>query len=478
MPIRHDAGALSEYTLETTTGIDKVPSMGIEPGYEFGNKIDSQVITWGPLNYTFAVSSDGALIATDGAQWAYHKLLSFTGSSYSRFSASSEKLLITTSKTSGTSYIWVYENNSPSDIAGVNIAAQLGASLDIQDTVYFGNRYLLLSSDLFDGHFGRVYYSDIEDPETYDPLGFIKSLDQSTANRGMAVVNSRLYVFSGSGYSVWTVSPDVNLPFSQQTGSKGNIGLLSARSKCVFGDSIYFFGQNGTALGLYAISGGGLVKISSPAVDDLILSFIDEPEVSVFSFTDNGQVLIAFSISANDTVCLDIGTGEFHKRSTFGGKWDVIGTGSTLFDAGQVVVGSTLVEVFDVVSLNIGLSDDSIGTEFGNQVAREMVTSPFNSDGVTNNVRELAFQTDIDYSSLAPVTLPDLSLSVSENFGKTFEAERLEAFDEDGENTKILRYMNIGFFRQAFVFKLKTDTIYPHKILKMMTRLEKGFRQI
>ncbi|MBL4863295.1 MAG: hypothetical protein JKY63_00105 [Rhodobiaceae bacterium] len=405
-----------------------------------------------------------------------------------RMSTSSESMLIILEGDT-TSLIHSYPGGAT--VTTTDIGSISADAIIPSDTAFFGGRFLLMSgADSNNDNHRRVYYSDILDPTAYDPLGFFSSVEQDSINKGIHVLNNRLYLFSDSEFTVWATTPDVNLPFSQQKGSGGSVGIIEPSAKCEVSGALYFIGRSEGSIGFFALRGGTAQRISTKEIDQSLIGndvFIDS---RCFSFTDEGDSYVAFSI-LNLTYCLNTSSGEYHKRSTNGGRWNVTGTGGTTekfsitgsgYSNSQVFVGSacSLTDNGGSVTIeaDIALSNNTIGTEFGHQVEREMVTSPFNSDGVTNNVRELAFQTDIDYSSLAPVTLPDLSLSVSENFGKTFEAERLEAFDEDGENTKILRYMNIGFFRQAFVFKLKTDTIYPHKILKMMTRLEKGFRQI
>lgn len=485
MPIRHDSGALSEYTLETTTGITGpvTHSLVANPG-----SVVSEVITWGNKSAGLTgakvlfVSSQRVLFASSGENVESFQMGGGFNTYDVRFAKGADLLLINTRSTNASQSGWIYDGSASIPVL-VDYTTQLGlgGNENIADVAYFGDRYLLMSESETSTfpHKGRVYYSAIGDPSTYDALDFFRTLEQNSKSTGMHVLNSRLFLFSDDGYSVWTVTPDVNLPFQQQKGSAGSIGMLDPMGKCQVGGVLYFIGRNGQQLGFYALSGGTPQKISTEYVDSFLNKNSSKSFVNCFPFTDSDRIFISINMD-DTTLCLDVITGEYHRRGSDAARWEVVGSGYNESDNNrQVLIG----EGIDFISgsnysVKSGFSDIGIGTEFGQQVPREMVTSPFNSDGVTNNVREIAFQTDIDYSSLAPVTLPDLSLSVSENFGKTFEAERLESFDEDGENTKILRYMNIGFFRQAFVYKLKTDTIYPHKILKMMTRLEKGFRQI
>lgn len=467
MPIKHDSGALSEYTLESTTGI------GAPISYSFGNHL-GKAFKWsidGEGERALITAAEPAaefnLIKTNGVIFDELVLPGAFGflphSSVSSALSSIASIVVNTTSTSA------------SDIHAVKPDFTLYKSgglvdLRVADSAALGDRFIYMSASNSALGKKRVYYSDINEPTEIDPLGFFSDTTQSTDSTGVHVLNDRLYLFSRDGYSVWANTPDVNLPFAKQKGSSGSIGLVGPSSKTEVGGVLYFIGLSDGKASLYSMAGGGASYLGNEYIDEILKS---GGEKSLFSFKDNNRTFICI----NSKYCYDILSGEVHTRlnGSINSDWGVVD--SISIHNADIMFGSEDNFPFGD-DLLISTTDNSIGTEFGHQIEREMVTSPFNSDGVTNNVRELAFQTDIDYSSLTPVTLPDLSLSVSENFGRTFEAERLEAFDADGENTKILRYMNIGFFRQAFVFKLKTNNIYPHKILKMMTRLEKGFRQI
>jgi hypothetical protein len=497
MPVRHDEGALSEYTLETTTGIAS-PTSGTYSGSETSaQSIDSQVINWGGNNnpYTegvYTVTGNGILIGSNGSDLRFYDMARTFAVSFGKYrmSTSSQSMLIML-EGDVDSIVHVYSGSTSTGAA--DLSSVFSNLLLPSDTAFFGGRFLLMSgAGNTNDNNRRVYYSDILDPIAYSQLNFFSSIEQDSTNKGIHVLNNRLYLFSDSGYTVWAVTSDVNLPFAQQKGSNGSVGLIEPSAKCEVDETLYFIGRSGGSIGFFALRGGQTQRISSKEIEQSIIS--DEVFVNsrCFSFYDEGVLHVAFSI-LNLTYCLNLSTGEYHKRSTNGTRWAVLGTGNTTdkfaatgsgFSNSQVFVAGACNLTTDggvkTITANISLADNEVGTEFGGQVSRECVTSPFNSNGVTNNVRELSFLTDIDYStaSPSPSVAPQLGLSVSKTFGKTFETEELRDFDIGTENTKILRYLNIGFFRQAFVFKIKSENIYPHKILKMLVRLEKGFRQI
>lgn len=494
IPIKHDSGALSEYTLEATQGI--------------GSKIttDYTMFIGDPFEWTineteklaFILASDpafpynGYLIATDGQSIIDSERI---------FTVIPDGVTESVSATSA-QYAVVLINNEIDNygvLSGVDSEMNslstetLPVGVYGNDIEYFGARFLVTSRyDSTAGQKNGVYYTDINDPETIDPLSFFSDIDQTTENVGLHAMNDRLYLFSKNGYSVWANTSDVNLPFSKQKGSTGSIGLISRKAKVEVGGVLYFVGLFDGLASLWALSGGSSQDLGNEYINHYLK---DSKDVSLFSFNDKGRVFIAISTddSEDKTLCYDIKSGEFHARSTkidgVESPWSVFGVSEI---RSQSAVSSVVFSQSDALDgerfkqLAINVFDDSIGTEFERPVIRRLVTSPFNSDGVTNNVRELSFQASVDYSTYSlPISFetgeeipPSLGLSVSSDFGFNYGDVRYQYFDGSDEYDKLMRFMGIGFFRQAFVFKLETNNIYPHKILKMLTRIEKGFRQI
>jgi hypothetical protein len=481
MPMRHDAGALSEYTLQSTTGIT---SVGYKALSRDPKSIASHVFSFDTIGLidanVCAISGAGSLVISNGNSLDIIQLIPGTFNLlFDVMTSNSKSELLVVDKTGSFAVaqnIYTY-NADTSTATAIDISTQLGNNVGVKDTAFLGSRFLLMSGpDALPSSKGRVYYSDIDDVTTYNSANFFALSTQNSDNIGIHVLNERVYLFTSSGFSVFTNTPNVNSPFIAQLGSSGSLGLSYATAKAELGGRLYLIGREGAALGFYVMSSGGYKKISTDYIDQDIKGIEGG---FVFSFSDDGRDLVGFSIGVK-TYCYDTSIGEFHIRSSNGGLWECIGSMAST-NGNNVFYGATTQEnVSGLYLISNGKEDKEIGTEFDIQVARECVTSPFNSNGVTNNVRELSFITDIDYTtaSPSPAVAPQLGLSVSKTFGKTFETEKFSDFDIGTENTKILRFLNIGFFRQAFVFKIKTNNIYPHKILKMLVKLQKGFRQI
>ena len=489
-PIPHDSGSLSEYTLKSTMGITGPVDTFSTTITDVG-PILSDVVSWnsrsaGSTGATvFATGQFGVLIASSGSAV---NLIQIPGPLNSqidtRFALGGDYLVIVPRIQSTQSRIQVYDGSSD-PIVSVDVTATLPGNLNLADAAYFGNRYLLMSeAGSFGDNKGRVYYSDINDPTVYDPGGFFSSFEQYSVNTGMHVLSDRLYLFSEESFSVWIVSPDVNQPFRPQRGSAGDIGLVDPMGKCEVSGTLYFIGRSEQSIGFFAMSGAGISKVSTPAIDTAINGSDAFGVIRCFSFSDDGRTYVAFSI-LNSTFCYDISSGEYHKRSTNGGRWEIIGSGNSLSSTqgernNQVLFGGKVTNNgSNSFTVDTGSEDQSIGTELGGQVSRFCITSPFNSDGVTNRVSQLVFRTDIDYTTFNPgLEHPQLKLEVSKDFANTFEAPEFQEFERLGETDKLLTFRNIGVFRQAFVLRISTNIPYSHHILKMLAKIKKGFREL
>ena len=464
IPSRHDSGSLSEYTIKSTSGIKTAAGQITDANLE-------DTIVWNS-NIT-GVDAFGVISTANSFLLAYESVNAIR--TVSLLTLTGPEVALRANVTYNSNIIVVLcTTNQRQVIISIDKDLNLLSSTDstlsdeILDISYIGGRFLYATTGI------TVYYSDILDPHTIDPLGFFSDLSQNSDNTGIYSDGNRLYLFSASSYSVWVNTPDVNLPFSMQKGSGLNIGL---NAKTVLGDSLYFVGVNNGVTSLFRLSGGSVSDIGNEYIRNALsknyLSFY------LFRFYDNNSPIVCIGGDSSTTICYNELDGEFHERKSTNNttgdydRWSVFGSES--IDSKRIVVFGKKPDSGDIL---ISLVDRSISTEFGDPVKRTLITSPFNSNGVSNVVRELAFQTSIDYSSESPVTLPSLDLSVSKDFGYNYGAVRSKQFDAEGKHDKILRFMNIGFFRQAFVFKIETDTIYPHSILKMLIRLEKGFRQI
>ena len=351
-------------------------------------------------------------------------------------------------------------------------------NVSISDSTYVGGRFLYLNRQN-----NRVYYStNIGDPDVdLTSLNFIASSYQTDDLTAISVINNRLYVFSNRDCTVWEVTPDQEQPYVEVIGSSLDVGVVDSSSIVNHGGALYFIGRRDSNVRLMVISGGTYKDISTKEINylldeaDLNDDLFDGSRQNVFSFSDQGREFIAFEF--NDmTFCYDIASGLFHRRRTTGS--DTWAIKNQLENT--VFIGSSVVPNTDPATITIdrAVPDSSIGTEFGELVERTWVSSNFNSNNVLNNVREIQVIGEMDYSNpQAGYTDPNLGLSISKSSSNTFSIERHQQFGEVGVFTKIMRFLSMGIFREAFTVRLRTNNPYPHRVVKMLSKIDKGFRE-
>lgn len=499
MPVPGDPGDLSPYSLYSTTGIlNGVPLQNLVDEVAYWRSTENN------LNTICATASSGIsspvftvpVVLTNGVDksiteasytsigtesfWNLKTISVQPVADFFVMAASFESLL------NGDSFgtvIWTWDGTAWS--SGTRIFESTGASerkqINISDAAYLNGFFLYLNPVVrYDGQkisdfSNRVYYSGVLDPESVGDLSFISSVSQVGNLIGMEAVGNRLYVFSETEMSVFAPngnSTDINVPFVEQLNSGRQIGLSGNRAKTVFGDSIYMIGSVEGRRRFVRVQNGTPQIISTKEIDYLLeRSGLNDPRV--FEFQDQGRSIIAFSFD-DHTLCLDVITGEYHRRSTDGGRWGcVFQSPDGVFISNNAPIGD------ENRGSRAAMSDHSVGTEYGEIVKRECITSHFNSNGMTNRLSEVAIQADIDYTNYTDqYSNPNMGLSVSSDFGASYSQESFQQFGPLGVFDRLMRWLGLGVFRQSFTIKLRTSNPYPHRVIKMLARLKKGRRRI
>lgn len=498
MPVPGDPGDISSKALFTTTGIDRgvrldrsaQPSTSTQwsgrgDGLDlvsFSGLIDDNVVVG---DVTF---SDGSRIETERTTIRFP--LSVLGIGGFAIGTSSSHLVATVRATGIGSEgfarqgVAIYSRSQDGTYSTtIALSEEEGhQDLSLTDVAFMNGRFIYMNSSESGPLTRRIYYSGILDPIELDPLGFISLISQDGRLTGIEAINDRLYVFTNRAMAVFAPQPSVEIPFVELTGSSQQIGLASPFAKTQFGGSIFLIGQISRSYKLISVSGGSPKVISTKEIDTLLQRHFltiddqDDPDPTVndenvFSFQDQGRSFIAFSFGQY-TFCYDIDTGEFHRRSSSGDRWSVI----DYADPG-IFLGIRLPIIGG--PHRFARANTGTGMEFGVLVDREMISSNFNSDGVTNRVSEIALQTEIDYSEYDPgFSNPNLSLSVSGDYGATFPDEEFRHFGGLGQYNGPMRWLSLGVFSEAFTTRIRTLNPYPHRINKMLAKLKKGIRQI
>jgi len=510
IPTVSDAGALSSLSLMPTTGLENYGDITVNSSLlgSSAQAITSQVFNFktiqGGLSAVFVVvdrvffvDGFGGLTIKDYPNPAGYPLP--IRASYTRMATDGFRCLIC-APSSGTGNsrdrAVYFENDLSAAGVGIDTATIFNqADAELTDVAYLGGRFLYLSSQVTIAGFNRVFYSDIG---TVEPvaLNFFAPNNLNSQLVGMEVLNDRLYLFSSEKGYIYSVTSSVDTPFIKN--GELEYGLLNSFSKCVYLDSLAgVFKEKGGALFVGLITGAGIKKISTRAIDQRIFNafqddtnFGPERRTRLFTFMDNGRSFLCLT-SPEFTFVYEAASGLWHERKTLrdgdlysllGGRnnWQYIG--ALEYDAdflkSSYFIGDTI-ETVDLPTnqfrVPISKVNTNIGTEDGELIERTLISSPFNENNNRMVLDEVQPQCEVDFTT--PIdgwSDPKINLSVSNDFGNSFDGERSLGIGPSGNYSNETRFLGIGYFMQAFTLKLRTINPYPTRIIKLLARVTGG----
>lgn len=487
MPTVSDNGALSTLSLMPTSGIKYHLGSGVvwDTDYSTGN-LTGQVYTFENNNFTrpniFIVGRK--LVASGGDSISSVTLpqtptggggLTTGKCETSRFASNPDRAIVVgPSYTNARDRAYVIDKNLA--LTAEDLVTALGnQNVGLVDIEYLGGRFLYLCSQ--EGY-NAVYYTALGGT-TPNSLDFFAPDSNNEVLQGLKVINNTLYLFAKTKCYLYQVTENTDLPY-RQIGVV-DIGLNGAHAKDELNGSIVLYGKSkGGQSGVYVVSGGGYSKISTRQID-LNLSE-NESSIRVFVMSDKHRKLV---IAKTDSCCFayDTESGLWHERKSEGSStWDFIGYGEGSGEG--CIVGSSFNNVGGRLFAEVGTLERDIGTElaasfpaqeFNGIVERMVTSSPFNGNNDRMIVNEIQPQCEVDYSNPVEGWYDSkVNMSISYDFGNTFETEKSLPISKAGEYNSVTRFFNIGYINQSFVVMLRVFNPYPTRIIKLLTRIQKG----
>ncbi len=498
MPTVSDSGSLSSLSLMPTVGREK--GKNIDPTYNAladtnvntANKVKSNSVTWTVNNANSLIFVKDQAVAAISDDITESRLLKYDADTVQ---PDNERVRITTSPStlvvvgyarqdsaiaSNNYYIQYAENNSFSwQLHPTALSAR-----PIVDAAFYGGRFLYCNYDSEDP---KVYYSSLTSPVASN-LDFIAPDDNNGYLKGIEVSNNSLYVFGEEKTYIYQVTTNVDLPY--RNSGTIDVGLYQPESKIATSRGIYFIGKNGGAsYHMYRISGASVQKISTRQIDfrlnenDIYNVYGDTTSgvrpkwpdyIPVFKITDNNESIIVFN-TPKGCFCFNEENGMWHERKSQGREdWNVVSYGMS--PKGPVFINDTWSDVsLDVYDTNISEVNVHSGLELGELMDRRMVSSPFNLKNNRMVVSELEPQCEVDYSEpVSGWTAAKINISLSYDFGNSFEGERSLSIGESGNYTQRTRFIGVGYVDQSFNIEVRAINPYPVRLLRLLARSTDG----
>ena len=130
----------------------------------------------------------------------------------------------------------------------------------------------------FSGYFATtdgtsIVVTELNDPFAVNPLKYGSAEDDPDPIVGLAKVRNELYALNRYTIQAFNNVGGDNFPFAVNPGGQVQKGCVGTRAKAYFADTFAFVGSGrNEALGVYVVSEGNALKISTSEVDDLLSS--------------------------------------------------------------------------------------------------------------------------------------------------------------------------------------------------------------
>lgn len=321
-------------------------------------------------------------------------------------------------------------------------------------------------SDGFGIAFGNAQFriSDLFDLTTWDPTQFAQRSIQSDLWQA-ALVDPYGYITllgSKTGES-WANGGFYPFPFAPDRSGLMEEGIAAPFSLKQAGKSKVWLSTNGNG-GYQVMRARGFApeRISTHAIERAIAGYTTVADAVADTYEQEGHAFYLLSFpTARVTWCYDFITGQWHQRGTFiEGAFTYWRPTFHCFAFGKHLAADRETNVLYEVS-------DSYATDVDSRdIVRERQTPAVTNEHQTvffDNL-ELLMQTGVGLVTGDDAdTDPQMMLSVSDDFGRTFGDERTASFGKLGEYSKRVMWWGLGSGRGR-VYRVRCSAAVPVRI--------------
>jgi hypothetical protein len=358
---------------------------------------------------------------------------------------------------------WIYNSGSGvmSQISDVDFDGQVNYA------TYMAGFFVFLKKDS-----NKFFCSDLRQGLVYDALDFANAESDPDNLVAAEPLNGVLYLFGTTTCEQWYIpgSTGSGFPFVKATSGTIQKGCTAPRSLAPFtmlsdtgetADCLIWIGAGKNEKpAIWATTGGAPKKISTPAIDVLINSGGIENLALAYqcNWSSRGHSFITFTVPDVCCVQYDSTTGLWATRES---KFD----GNVIpWRVGGLVTAYDVQIVSDNLDGRLGIMDDEIYTEYGENIASYAVFPATDNGGkpFTVNSLELMMET-----GTCPIgATPEVRISISSDGGRTFSPDISLEMGETGDYERRLMWDMLGRYDRTFVARVDIDEPIKKVIVK------------
>lgn len=285
-----------------------------------------------------------------------------------------------------------------------------------------------------DENSGRFFSSDLTDALEYDALDFATAEASPDDLVTLEVDHRQLVLIGTHTTELWYNSGATGFPFERVPGGVIELGGLAKHGVTKQDNSVYWLASDRTARRL---NGSTPVRISTHGVEEKWRDYARVDDCQCFGFTSMGHLFVVFRFpDAGAAWLYDATTNEWSERESYLGlPWRVVDS----------VEWNGVTYVQDAETGSVGILDGETFTEWGDTLRAEWTYTGVWDGGrrVFHQEMELGIETGVGLSS-GQGNDPMVSLSASDDGGRTYRSLPVKSIGKQGEYRKRVRWHRLG----------------------------------
>jgi hypothetical protein len=295
---------------------------------------------------------------------------------------------------------------------------------------------------------GRFFGSDLNNPNSYDPLYFATAEGYPDNLVGLIADHRQLVLAGYQTIELWYNAGGTGFPFTRDTNGFIELGCLSGPTLAKADNSVFWLASDKT---VRRLSGVSPVRVSQHGVEQAISGYTTS-DAYAFTYTFNGHIFYTLCFpTSGATWVFDITTGEWHERETYlSNGWGVVACAEA---NGLVYVMAS--------NGTIGTLSNVTYSDFGSTMRSEWTFSSVAYSGGSRTFHkslEVLTETGVGITT-GQGSDPEIMLDVSDDGGRTWRGLPTRKIGAIGKHKTRVRWERLGSSRDRIYRMAVSDPV-------------------
>jgi len=325
-------------------------------------------------------------------------------------------------------------------------------------------------------NYNKFYWSNINDPTSWDTLYCAQTRDARDPNIAISKRSGELIVFGTTTVEAYRGGYSADSAFIKAGGSGTEVGCGAINSVINTNGQVFWLGNSTNGKNqFFTLSGYKASPISTEAIATQLESF-DTSDCISYTYQQEGHQFILFTfIEGNCTWCYDLITDEWHKRSTRDpstntqNKWNVV---YITFGNNKILCGNITGKY--VLELDLNTYTDFISDDLDVVIQRVRVSPVYWEDMKVVKHKKFILDCEVGVGNESHISYnsrePNVMLQYSDDSGKTYSNELWVSLGKAGQYITRVCWRRLGSSRNR-VYKLVITA--PVKIVLIGAKIVK-----